>query len=92
MLTLEKRLNETKEQIKASYKASLESRKEKKELVKSIDRQLDTIVYIKEVIYDQFKIGYHDNRIIENVQGLLNENKIDISHAIEFLQFLNNKY
>jgi hypothetical protein len=92
MITLEKRLREGKEQLRLSYKASLEGRKEKKELVKSIDKQLDEIVYIKEVIYDQFKVGYHDNRILENIQGLLNNNKIDTSHAIEYLQFLNNKY
>lgn len=92
MITLEKRLNEAKEQIKTSYKLSLDGRKEKKELVKNIDRQLDAIVYIKETIYDQFKVGYHDDRILENIQDLLNSNKINTSHAVEYLQFLNNKY
>ena len=92
MIRLEKRLNEAKEQIKTSYKSSLDGRIEKKELVKTIDKQLDTIAYIKEVVYDQFKAGYHDDRILENIQGLLNYNKIDTSHAVEYLEFLNNKY
>ena len=91
MLTLKQRVHEAKSLLTQEFKEKRVTREYAKKRIAEMDRTLESIAYVSGIIADQFKIGYHDNRILQNVAHILQANQIHESNAKEYLKYLNER-
>ncbi len=92
MLTLKQRVHEAKSLLAQEFKAKRITREYAKERISEMEKTLESIEYICGTIEYQFRMGYHDNRIIENVKHILDSHEFHESHAREYLKYLNEKF
>ena len=91
MLTLKQRVHEAKALLTQEFKEGRVTREYARKRISAMDKTLESIAYVSGIIADQFKTGYHDNRIIENISHVLQANEIHVSHAKEYLKYLNER-
>ena len=91
MFTLKNSIYKAKSLLTQEFKAKRITREYAKERIAEMDKTLESIAYVSGIIADQFKTGYHDNRIIENILHILQANEIHVSHAKEYLKYLNER-
>ena len=92
MFTLKNSIHEAKSLLAQEFKAKGITREYAKERISEMEKTLESIEYICGMIEDQFKIGYHDNRIVENLKHTLEEHEFHESHAREYLKYLNERF
>ena len=91
MFTLKNSIHEAKSLLAQEFKAKRITREYAKERIAEMDKTLESIAYVSGIIADQFKMGYHDNRIMENVKHILDSHEFHESHAREYLKYLNER-
>ena len=91
MLTLKQRVHEAKALLAQEFKEKRVTKEYAKKRIAEMDKTLEAIAYISGIIADQFKMGYHDNRIMENVKHILEAHEFHESHAREYLKYLNER-
>ena len=91
MLTLKQRVHEAKALLTQEFKEGRVTKEYTKKRISEMDTTLESIAYICGIIEYQFKMGYHDNRIMENVEHILCSHEFHESHAREYLKYLNER-
>ena len=91
MLTLKQRVHEAKTLLTKEFKEKRVTREYAKARITEMDRTLESIAYICGIIEYQFQMGYHDNRIMENIEHILEAHEFHESHAREYIKYLNER-
>ena len=91
MLTLKQRVHEAKALLTKEFKEKRVTKEYARKRISEMNTTLESIAYICSTIEYQFKMGYHDNRIIENVKHILEAHEFHERHAREYLKYLNER-
>ena len=91
MLTLKQRVHEVKALLTQEFKEKRVTKEHAKKRIAEMNTTLEGIAYICGIIEYQFKMGYHDNRIMENIEHILEAHEFHESHAREYLKYLNER-